>query len=430
MGVACRCVLNAGGAARQRAAALRTPPDQRGARSRRPCSGLGDSSRNFRCARIIRGALAQAGRFFHMLHALQLALQPLQRVHRADVRIAALLQKVLAIRTNGSSPPSGGHLPAAHAKNMPRERSRSIPHELSSEVRQRLLRAQHRLHVARQLLEARVAQPDAEVCAGNIFQLMRLVEDDRGRLGQNSRIRRAAPPVCLMPRSAKNRWWFTMMMSLSSALRRISVMKHCSKSGQLCPRQASVRASIFCQSWLFSGSAFNSARSPVDGRLLPRGDLVELVDLLQAGEHRLIAQRIELVLAEIVRAALHVADAQRPQQRLQERNVLEVELFLQVFRAGGDDDALLLLPRRAQCRQQVGERLAGAGACLHDQVALLLKRLLHGPRHLILAAPELELQLGARECAARRKKIVERWQGTGGFHRIGQGIGHLNGEWF
>src|SRR5260370_240935 len=46
------------------------------------------------------------------------------------------------------------------------------------------------------------------------------------------------------------------------------------------------------------------------GGLLPLWDVVELVDLFEAVEERVVAQGVELVAAEIVRAALHVADLQ------------------------------------------------------------------------------------------------------------------------
>src|ERR1700733_6888253 len=46
------------------------------------------------------------------------------------------------------------------------------------------------------------------------------------------------------------------------------------------------------------------------GRLFPGRDLLELVNLLQAIQNGLVAQRIELVAAEVVGPALHVANPQ------------------------------------------------------------------------------------------------------------------------
>ncbi len=93
-------------------------------------------------------------------------------------------------------------------------------------------------------------------------------------------------------------------------------------------------------------------------RLLPGSDGAIVLDLLQSRQHRLVGQVIELLLAEIVVAALHVADIQlaiavREERLLEERDVFVEELFLQILGAGRNDDALA----RADDRQQVGQRL-------------------------------------------------------------------------
>ena len=62
--------------------------------------------------------------------------------------------------------------------------------------------------------------------------------------------------------------------------------------------------------------------------LLPLRDHVEVADLFQAIEHRLSRKVIEFLPAQIIVAALHVADAQRPQVFLQERDIFEEQLFL------------------------------------------------------------------------------------------------------
>ena len=146
------------------------------------------------------------------------------------------------------------------------------------------------------------------------------------------------------------------------------------------------------------------------GGLLPCGDGVELADLVEPGEQRRIAQRIELVPAQVVAAALHVADLERAEDRFEEGNVLEEELLLQIFRAGGDDDALLAFAGQAQRGQQIGERLAGSGACFDDQVALVGEGLLDGAGHLVLALAMLELEAGAGEQSRGREEVVEGWE--------------------
>ncbi len=54
----------------------------------------------------------------------------------------------------------------------------------------------------------------------------------------------------------------------------------------------------------------------------------------------MIAEGDELVAAEVVSAALHVADLQISEQRFEKRHVAKKELILQRLGSGGDDDAL------------------------------------------------------------------------------------------
>ena len=89
----------------------------------------------------------------------------------------------------------------------------------------------------------------------------------------------------------------------------------------------------------------------------------------------------ELVAAEIVGAALHVADAQVAEKRFEKGNVAEVELVLERLGAGGDDDALA----GAQGGQQIGEGFAGAGAGFDDEVAAFGERAFDGLGHFQLA---------------------------------------------
>ena len=100
--------------------------------------------------------------------------------------------------------------------------------------------------------------------------------------------------------------------------------------------------------------------------------------------------------AEVVGAALHVADAQAAEQRFEKGNVAEVELVLQGLGAGGDDDALA----GAQGGEQVGEGLAGAGACFDDEMAALGECALDGFGHFQLAGAVLVGQRRACEDAA------------------------------
>ena len=168
------------------------------------------------------------------------------------------------------------------------------------------------------------------------------------------------------------------------------------------------------------------------GGLLPGGDVVELVDLFEAVEERVVAQCVELMAAEIIAAALHVADLQWAEEGFEEGDVLEEELLLQVFGAGRDDDALLPLAGQAQGGQKIGEGLASAGAGFDDEVALFFECGLDGAGHLVLALAVLEGEGGARENAAGREEIVKRGQVVrvgicGRGDRDGERGGHRDG---
>ena len=92
------------------------------------------------------------------------------------------------------------------------------------------------------------------------------------------------------------------------------------------------------------------------------------------------------------------------------------ELLLQVFRAGGDDDALA----RADYWQEICQCFAGTSAGLDDQMAFFFERLFHGLGHLQLPAPKFVGGVGFGEQAPRREELVEResrrpssWRGHG-----------------
>ena len=177
-----------------------------------------------------------------------------------------------------------------------------------------------------------------------------------------------------------------------------------------------MRASSLVHSALDSGMPESSARSPVSVVLLPLGDLPVLVDLFETGEDGLVAQGDELVAAEVVGAALHVADAQRAEERFKEGDVAEVELVLQGLGAGGDDDALA----GAEGGQQVGEGFAGAGAGFDDEVAALFEGALDGLGHFKLAGAVLVGQRQNAPGCRREQRTRAAWAGRGfGFSLAG-----------
>ena len=139
------------------------------------------------------------------------------------------------------------------------------------------------------------------------------------------------------------------------------------------------------------------------GCLLPAGNLGILIDLFKAVQNRLVAQRSQLVAAQVVGPALHIANGQRAEQRLEKRNVTKEKLVLQRLCARRYDDPV----SGPQRRQQIGKGFAGSGSCLDDQVAPLVEGLLNGLGHLELARTVLIGQGRTREDAARSEKLVQ-----------------------
>ena len=144
------------------------------------------------------------------------------------------------------------------------------------------------------------------------------------------------------------------------------------------------------------------------GGLLPGLDHLEIGDFFQAGQHRFAVGIVDLLPAGVVVAALHVADAQRARKMLlQKGNVLEEELLLQVLGAGGDHDALA----GEDCGHQVGQRLAGTRAGLHDQMFAVRQRRFHRFGHGQLAGTVFVIRMPLGKRAVPREEPVHAGSG-------------------
>jgi len=88
---------------------------------------------------------------------------------------------------------------------------------------------------------------------------------------------------------------------------------------------------------------------------------------------------------EVIASALHVADIERPENRLKKWDILVEQLLLQALGPSRDNDSPPRDEGESQRGIEVGERLAGAGAGLYNEVRTLYERLLDPERHLELA---------------------------------------------
>ena len=104
--------------------------------------------------------------------------------------------------------------------------------------------------------------------------------------------------------------------------------------------------------------------------------------------------------AEVIRAPLHAGGGEWEAERVAQRgNVLEIDLLLQVLRAGGHEDALAA----QDGGDEIGERLACAGARLGEEDAAVLEDPRDRRGHLHLPRARLEIGHRAGERPAGRE---------------------------
>ena len=140
------------------------------------------------------------------------------------------------------------------------------------------------------------------------------------------------------------------------------------------------------------------------GHLDEARNLAQVADVIARGHAAVLHGALEVVMADVVGAALEQRHRDRgAQRRPHGRNVAQEQLVLQVLGAGRDDG--LAAPQ--QRRHQVGEGLAGAGAGLGDQGRLVGDGLGDRFGHLGLRAARAEAADGGRERAAGTEQAVD-----------------------
>ncbi len=197
------------------------------------------------------------------------------------------------------------------------------------------LRASDR-DVAGQFFELVAGNGDAEILAGDVFDVVRFVEnhgaifgDDAGQVfafhgevGEEQVVIDDDDVAIPAPSDA------------------CCVMKQRSNCGHFWPVQRSPRASILAQAELDSGRDLISARSPVSVVFSHSRMIWKSATSSRPVEHGLLFGIVDFLAAGVVGAAFHVAGAQR-RPRCFSRNGMSLieELLLKILRAGGDDYA-------------------------------------------------------------------------------------------
>ena len=132
--------------------------------------------------------------------------------------------------------------------------------------------------------------------------------------------------------------------------------------------------------------------------------ILEIGDLLQSLQHRLLFRVVNLLAAGVVRPALHIAGPQWSSEMLfEKRNVLEKQLLLQILRAGRYDHALAGENRR----NQIGERFSSTRPSFDNEMLLIRKRGFHRLRHFELALAEFVLRMPLRKQSSPAEELAD-----------------------
>ena len=259
---------------------------------------------------------------------------------------------------------------------------------------------QHPVAVAHQLLDAVIAERDAEVVGRHILELVRLVHDE-GRAARDHLAERAVPHRRI---GAQQVVVHDHDVRLGGALAHLGheavvVARALRPQTRLgLGRDLAPERQILRQIPQLGAVAGGGGGGPLgDDRQEHRALRVVAAAAVEQ-RRRVLRLRhvVQPVQAQVVRAAFHQRRREAHAQRRGDRGeVLEVDLLLQVLGAGGDQHALAA----QDGGNQVGQRLARAGAGLGEDGAAGLQHVGDGLGHQPLPLARLEARPGRRQRA-------------------------------
>ena len=265
--------------------------------------------------------------------------------------------------------------------------------------------AKEDVSIAGEIFKAEIGERAAEVLRGDLFKLVSLVEDDGGGFGENTGI------GCIAGGEADRGVGKEEVVIDDDEIRLKGATAHLGDKAAAIVGASTAEACVGAGVELMPESGGFGQRGKFGAvagfcNAFPLGDLAVLVDFVEARENGLVAEGEELAAAEIVGAALHVADAELAEESFEERDVAEEELVLESLGAGGDDDALA----GAKGGKKIGEGFTGARAGLDDEMAALGEGALDGFGHFVLAGAVLEWEWRASEDSTGGEELMERRQ--------------------
>jgi hypothetical protein len=136
----------------------------------------------------VGGAFAQAGDLVDVLEAVEFAFEAGEGVEGCGVGVAALFEEVGA-GVEGHAAEAGRGAGGIVVRGARRRRCGRVRGGWRRRSRWRcggVFGAEHGLGVAGEFVEALGGEADAEVVAGDLFELVGLVEDDGGGFGEDA----------------------------------------------------------------------------------------------------------------------------------------------------------------------------------------------------------------------------------------------------
>ena len=278
------------------------------------------------------------------------------------------------------------------------------------------------LDVARQFFEAVVADLHAEMFPGDVLDFMSFVENDRLVVGDDRGVvvfpeREVGEKEVVVDDDDVGLGGPLVHQSDEAAVELFALLA----GAELAAGVETVPDGAVLRQFLELGAVSGF------GLLFPGADEPAVLDFDESGQGRALLGFVELLAAEVVVAALHVGHVERAVEiPFEERDVLVVELLLQVLRAGRDDDAFAA----GDDRNQVGEGFPRAGAGLDQQMTPFGEHRFDLLGHGELPGPELVMgELRGKQAVLPEKaagagglSALACSYGTGGIHAEGYGL--------
>ncbi len=276
-------------------------------------------------------AFAQAGGLFDVLEIFEFAFEAGEGVEDGGVGVAGLFEEGFAVE-EGHAASTVGHAVGVGGEDGEEEAGAVFEGGAGAfdGAAAGLFGFEEDLGVADQLVDALGAEADAEVVGGDLFELVGLVEDDDGGFGEDACVGCAGGLLLDIEVGEEEVVVDDDDVGLEGFAAHGGDEAALPIGAGLAEADFGASVELLPESGGL-GEVVEFGAVAGFGDLFPLRNVVELVDLFEPVQERIISQRVELVAAEVIGAALHVADFEGAEEGFEEGDVLEVELLLEGF---------------------------------------------------------------------------------------------------